>query len=75
MSDLYPIIYPNFENQFPLWDGSLGNPGCDNCGMMDADVKVGGTYYCETCYEDAKQYSKMFIDASFSTIKETDFIL
>lgn len=59
MTDLYPVSFPNFENQFPLWDGSFGNPGCDICGTYDADIKAGGTYYCMTCLNHIRGYEGM----------------
>lgn len=34
------------NGQFVLSDGSLGNPGCDECGQEDAVVRHEGRYLC-----------------------------
>ena len=34
------------KGRFALSDGSLGNPGCDECGEADAVVRHEGRYLC-----------------------------
>lgn len=40
------ISHPDEDGEFPLADGSFGNPGCDKCGTSDAVIKVNGEYLC-----------------------------
>lgn len=41
-------IWADRNGQFALSDGSLGNPGCDECGQEDAVVRHEGRYLCAT---------------------------
>ena len=50
------IAYPNEGGLFVLSDGTLGNPGCDECGEKDAVIKVDGTYLCYSPLISRKQY-------------------
>jgi hypothetical protein len=41
-----PTTWADRNGQFVLSDGSLGNPGCDECGQEDAVVRHEGRYLC-----------------------------
>lgn len=53
MGDLFPIITPNKDGDFLLFDMTLGYPGCDVCCEYDAIVKAAGTYFYEYHYLQA----------------------
>ena len=41
------VVWVDLDGEFVLRDGSVGNPGCDECGEYDAVVCINGTYLCE----------------------------
>ena len=48
LSSAAPTVWADHNGQFVLSDGSLGNPGCDECGQEDAVVRHEGRYLCAT---------------------------
>lgn len=40
------LVFADALGRFELSGGSLGNPGCDECGSADAAVRDGDTYLC-----------------------------
>jgi hypothetical protein len=54
-ADVLPpkAVWADHDGTFVLSDGSVGNPGCDECGQHDAVVRVDGTYLCDTAAAEA----------------------
>lgn len=46
------VDLPDINGEFVLSDGSLGNPGCDDCGTYDAESRRGSYYQCSACARD-----------------------
>lgn len=42
------IVWADSNGEFTLANGATGNPGCDECGTLDAAARVDGTYLCAT---------------------------
>lgn len=46
ISEAAGIVHANARREFLLSDMTFGNPGCDECGMFDAVVKIDNRYLC-----------------------------
>lgn len=50
-----PDSLTDANGDFMLSDGTLGNPGCDECGELDAVIRIGGTYLCATGWAEREE--------------------